>query len=159
MRRIPFVLSALAFLLAGAAFVRAGHPTPATAQTATPRPLMYNEIEEWCLDGPCHGVYIDLADGSVRVQLPKDEGFNGDSCPRMNLPDDVDGWAYAKVVDLGYLTFERPTPAPGQSQIDANGTALAASPTEDQVAVISVADARQLGDQSSICELVVRRSS
>lgn len=98
----------------------AGGGSAVQAESTAPRPLMVNEVRNWCPDHgyglgtECdHGAYTVQADGSIHVILNVDSGGLTDPCiPGLTIPDDVTGWAFVandargEVIPLEQVTPE-----------------------------------------------------
>jgi hypothetical protein len=104
---VPLAACALSLAVIAVAIPRFGSPA-VSAQTGSARPLLYNEIAEWCpfpslnpAAGACDTARFEtLTDGSVRVVLDINPG-NGDDpvtpgkcVAGIAFPDDVTGSAY-----------------------------------------------------------------
>jgi hypothetical protein len=101
MKRFSSAFGAVLIILALGVSFAAGRGFSARADTATPTPLMENEVAAWCYSARCDiPTFVDLPDGYVRAV------FNGGAdhldtgaCVGVTLPADVEGWAVAYVID------------------------------------------------------------
>jgi hypothetical protein len=156
-RRLTLVIVVLAVIVAGGVLAIGHTQAPsASAQAADRQPLLYNEIEGWC--DACGGSLSDLPDGYVRLVVNADSYGSLDSeCPRMAIPEGVEGWASIQSAYGGLP--ERPTYPTGATQeeihsADATAVAAAGNPV---YASFTIDQARSQPD-AAVCELVVRRS-
>lgn len=92
--RVRIVAAAVLFLVLGVVAGRQIDTSPAIAQSTESRPLLFNEVENWC-QYRCDATYIDLDNGYLRVVLSEFQGKLDGACYSVEIPDGVEGWAYA----------------------------------------------------------------